>query len=355
MKYRIAKIHTNVKDPRADILIIYLGGTIGMVEDRDHSLIAINFNHIMQQLPALDTLEVSITVISFPVSLDSSNMVVQNWLDIATIIQENYKNYDGFIILQGTDTMAYSASALSFLLEGLNKPVIFTGAQLPISAVHSDARPNLISAIEIAALKKSGNAVVPEVCVYFDYKLLRGNRTTKIRSSQFNAFESLNYPPLAEVGISIDFNESMILRRDNRHKLVVRSKMDPNVAVLRIFPSFSIEILDGILNIEGLKGVVLETYGSGNAPTYDWFIDRLQKAIRKGIIIYNVSQCVGGKVIQGRYATSRILEEIGVVSGWNITIEAAITKMMYLLGQQKSPEKIKSMLEMPLCGEMDVG
>ena len=201
MKYRIAKIHTTVKNPRADILIIYIGGTIGMVQDNDNSLVAINFNHIMQQLPALDTLEVSITVISFPVSLDSSNMVIQNWLDIATIIYENYKNYDGFIVLQGTDTMAYTASALSFLLEGLNKPVIFTGAQLPISAVHSDARPNLISAIEIASLKKDGNAVVPEVCIYFDYQLLRGNRTTKIRSSQFNAFESLNYPPLAETTV----------------------------------------------------------------------------------------------------------------------------------------------------------
>ncbi len=326
-----------------------------MVPDASESLVALNFNQIMQQLPALDTLEVAITVISFPFSLDSSNMNIQNWIDIGTIIYENYKNYDGFIVLQGTDTMAYSASALSYILEGLNKPVIFTGAQLPLSAVHSDARPNLISAIEIASYKKNGKAVVPEVCIYFNYQLLRGNRTSKVRSSQFNAFESLNYPPLAEVGISIDFNYSAILKRDNRTKLSLSTSLDPNIIVLRIFPSIRKEVVETMLSIRGLRGVVLETYGSGNAPTYDWFIGALKEAIDNGITVFNVSQCLGGKVIQGRYATSRILDEIGVVSGWNITSEAAITKLMYILGRELYPENIKNFLETPVSGEMDIG
>jgi L-asparaginase len=287
--------------------------------------------------------------------MDSSNMNYQNWIDIGYIIYENYHHYDGFVILQGTDTMAYSASALSFILEGLNKPVVFTGAQLPISAIRSDARPNLITAIEIASKKIGNQPVVPEVCIYFDYQLLRGNRTRKVRSSQFSAFESENYPLLARIGIIIDFNRNAIQKYKKESRLVFHEKYDPHVIILKLFPSITQTVVENILGIEGLRGVVLETYGSGNAPTDDWFINTLKMAINRGITIYNVSQCLGGKVVHGRYATSRMLQDIGVVSGWNITTEAAITKLMFVLGQTSDSEKIKERLSSPLSGEMDVG
>jgi L-asparaginase len=355
LKYRIINIKTGAIEPKASVLIIYSGGTIGMVGDSSGSLVALKFNQIMQQLPSLNTLNLRITVISFPVPMDSSNMNYQNWIDIGYIIYENYHHYDGFVILQGTDTMAYSASALSFILEGLNKPVVFTGAQLPISAIRSDARPNLITAIEIASKKIENQPVVPEVCIYFDYQLLRGNRTRKIRSSQFSAFESENYPLLARIGIIIDFNLSAIKKYKKGTSLIFHEKYDPHVIILKLFPSITQTVVENILGIEGLRGVVLETYGSGNAPTDDWFINCLRMAIDRGIIIYNVSQCLGGKVVHGRYATSRMLQEIGVVSGWNITTEAAITKLMFVLGQTSDSEKIKELLSSPLSGEMDVG
>lgn len=355
LKYRIINIKTGVVKPRASVLIIYSGGTIGMVRDSSGSLVALKFNQIMQQLPSLNTLSVSITVISFPVPMDSSNMNYRNWIDIGFIIYENYQNYDGFVVLQGTDTMAYSASALSFILEGLNKPVVFTGAQLPISAIRSDARPNLITAIEIASKKNGEKPVVPEVSIYFDYQLLRGNRTQKIRSSQFGAFESENYPMLARIGISIDFNLPAIRKYNKGRQLAFHEKYDPNVMILKLFPSITQEVVESILKLEGLRGLVLETYGSGNAPTDEWFIQALRNGIDRGIIIFNVSQCIGGKVIHGRYATSKLLQDIGVVSGWNITTEAAITKLMFALGKSNDSKKVKELLSKPLCGEMDVG
>ncbi len=355
MNYKIIEIQSSSLKPKASVLIIYAGGTIGMVGDVSDALVPVNFNQILQELPALDSLDVAITVISFPDPLDSSEMDVQSWKEIGRLVSENYDRHDGFIVLQGTDTMAYTASALSYMLEGLNKPVILTGAQLPVSAIRSDARPNLISAIEIAVMKKNGVAVVPEVCIYFDYLLLRGNRARKVRSGQFNAFESENYPYLAKVGIHIEFNDPAILARDPNINFGFRDKMDPNVVILKIFPSITQAVVDSILGIRGLKGVVLETYGSGNAPTSPWFIGSLQKAIEKGIIIYNVSQCLGGKVIHGRYATSKMLEEIGVISGWNITTEAAVTKMMFVLGETSDATAIKDMLSTPICGEMDAG
>jgi L-asparaginase len=354
MKYRIVKIRTATRSSKGSVLIIYAGGTMGMVKDAANSLVAINFNQILRQLPDLDSLEVSVTVISFATPLDSSNMNIQSWIDIGRIIYENYHHYDGFIVLQGTDTMAYTASALSFMLEGLKKPVIFTGAQLPISAIRSDARPNLISAIEIASMKNNGIAIIPEVCIFFDHLLLRGNRTTKIRSSKFDAFESENYPHLAEVGISIDVNSPAILKRDNKAELEFIDQADPNVVILKIFPSIKQEVVESILGIAGLKGVILETYGSGNAPTYPWFINALRNTIDRGVIVFNVSQCIGGMVIHGRYATSALLGEIGVISGGNITSEAAVTKMMYLLGKHSNTGRIKKQLGTSLCGELDV-
>ncbi len=355
LKYRIINIKTGAISPKTSVLIIYSGGTIGMVRDATGSLVALKFNQIMQQLPSLNTLNVSITVISFPVPMDSSNMNYHNWIDIGYIIYENYYNYDGFVVLQGTDTMAYSASAISFILDGLNKPVVFTGAQLPISAIRSDARPNLITAIEIASKKNGEAPVVPEVCIYFDYQLLRGNRTRKIRSSQFGAFESENYPMLARIGISIDFNMAAIRKFNRDQQLVFHENYESNVMILKLFPSITQRAVEAILEMEGLKGIVLETYGSGNAPTDEWFIQALRKAIMKGVVIYNVSQCIGGKVIHGRYATSKLLQEIGVISGWNITTEAAIAKLMFVLGQSTDSEKIKQLLSTPLSGEMDVG
>jgi len=355
LKYRIINIKTGAIYPKASVLIIYSGGTIGMVRDATGSLVALKFNQIMQQLPSLNTLNVSITVISFPVPMDSSNMNYRNWIDIGYIIYENYHNYDGFVVLQGTDTMAYSASALGYILEGLNKPVVFTGAQLPISAIRSDARPNLITAIEIASKRDGDAPVVPEVSIYFDYQLLRGNRTRKIRSSQFGAFESENYPMLARIGISIDFNLPAIRKYNPNQELTFHEKYEPQVMILKLFPSITRQAVEAILEMEGLKGIILESYGSGNAPTDGWFIQSLQKAINRGIVIYNVSQCIGGKVIHGRYATSKLLQEIGVISGWNITTEAAITKLMFVLGQFTDSEKVREALSTPLAGEMDVG
>ena len=353
LKYRIINIKTGVKSPKASVLIIYTGGTIGMVRDESGALVALKFNQIMKQLPSLRALDVNLTVISFPTPIDSSNINIQNWLDLGYIIYENYHHHDGFVVLQGTDTMAYSASALSLILEDLKKPVIFTGAQLPISAIRSDARPNLITAIEIASMKKNGQAMVPEVSIYFDYQLLRGNRARKIRSNHFGAFESENYPLLAKIGINIEFDNKAILQKEKDLELKYHNRFDPNVAILKIFPSITPEVVKSIVNSDGLKGVVLETFGSGNAPTDSWFIEVLKSAIDRGIIIFNVTQCLGGKVIQGRYATSRQLADIGVIGGSNITTEAAVTKMMFLLAQESSSETIKERLIKPICGEMD--
>ncbi|MFC2123916.1 asparaginase [Bacteroidota bacterium] len=353
LKYRIINIKTGAKKTKASVLIIYTGGTIGMVRNETGTLVALKFNQIMQQLPSLRALDVNLTVISFPTPIDSSNINYQNWLDLGYIIHENYHHHDGFVVLQGTDTMAYSASALSFILEGLNKPVVFTGAQLPISAIRSDARPNLITAIEIASMKKRGRPIAPEVCIYFDYLLLRGNRARKIRSNHFGAFESEGYPLLAKIGINIEFDNPAIMHREKEMELQFHNQLDPNVAILKIFPSITQNVVNSILNTEGLKGVVLETYGSGNAPTDSWFVDLLKSAIKRGILIFNVTQCLGGKVIQGRYATSQQLEDIGVVGGSNITTEAAITKMMFLLAQESSLETIKERLKKPICGEMN--
>jgi len=323
-----------------------------MEHDSSGSLIALNFNQIVKRAPTLKNLDLRLTVISFPHPIDSSNVSIQDWKNLGYIIYENYKHYDGFVVLHGTDTMSFTASALSFMLHGLNKPIIFTGAQLPISAIRSDARPNLVTALEIAAANRDGIPITPEVCVYFDYQLMRGNRTFKKRSSQFAAFGCENYPILAKAGISITYNRDFIKKYNAEEKLDYKAEFCPDIIVLKLFPSLREEYVRHMLSIPGLKGLILESYGSGNAPTDKWFLECIREAINKGIIIYNVSQLIGGVVAHGRYETSKYLEEIGVISGRDITREAAITKLMFLLGTESDQNVIKRKLTESLCGEL---
>ena len=345
-------IHEGHAKPSSDILIIYTGGTFGMVHDDSGALVAFDFQKIPEKIPSLKSLNISITVISFEKPLDSSNMGIPEWQELAEIIKDQYDRYDGFVVLHGTDTMTYTASAISFMLEGLNKPVIITGAQLPISAIRSDARANLVSALEIAAARENGHPVVPEVCIYFDYRLTRGNRTYKKRSNQFEAFGCENYPLLARVGINIDYNRPAIKPFDPGARLNLKKIFDQNVFILRITPSLSEQFVRKVLQMPGLRGLILETYGSGNAPTAPWFLDLLRTAAGRGIILYNVSQLVGGVVNQGRYETSKYLMELGVVSGSDITIEAAWVKFMFLLGTEREQEMVRKKLAESICGEM---
>ena len=267
------------------------------------------------------------------------------------MIFDQYNDHDGFVVLHGTDTMAYTASALSFMLDGLNKPVIFTGAQLPVSEPRSDARENLITALDIASARSTDDPIVPEVCIYFDYELLRGNRSKKVESMQFDAFDSGNYPPLAKAGVKIDYNFSVIRSASRDSTLNLRATFETNIAILKLFPGIHKNVVASILNASGLKAVILETYGSGNAPTLTWLIDELEGAIARGIIIVNISQCPGGRVVQGRYETSKRLQQIGVISGADMTTEAAVTKLMLLIGEYGS-SNAKTMIGVSLAGEL---
>lgn len=343
------------KEVRSSILLIYTGGTIGMRPDpATGTLVPFDFNDIYEEFPSVRSLGVDIDTISFT-PIDSSNVTPELWVTLARMIEEKYDAYDGFVVLHGTDTMSYTASALSFMLENLAKPVVFTGSQIPIGVMRTDGRENLITSIEIAAARLAdGRAAVPEVSLYFQNRLFRANRTTKHSAEDLNAFRSYNYPALAEVGVKIIYNRQCIHYPDPSAKFSISTGLEEGVMVVKIFPGMTDQVFASMLSTEGVRGVVLETYGAGNAPTTERFLQTVGDAVARGVTIMDVTQCSRGSVAMELYETGAGLQNAGVISGRDSTTEAAVTKLMCLLGSQRDPKTLDEMLRNPICGEISL-
>ncbi len=322
-----------------------------MVKDEaTDTFVPFDFDLIEKNIPELARLNFDLSVHSFTPIIDSSDMTPAIWLEMATLIKKHYDDYEGFVILHGSDTMAFSASALSFMLEGLQKPVILSGSQLPIGEVRTDARENLITALDLASAKKNGKSLIHEVCIYFDNKLFRGNRSFKYNSAKFEAFRSPNYPVLVEAGVHLKYNESALLDNSGQ-AFVLHTELENSVSVLKLYPGISAPAVRAILESD-TRSVIMETFGAGNTTTSPWFLDMLRDAIRQGKNILNISQCKVGSVELGRYETSKYLKEMGVLNGYDMTFEAAVTKLIYLQGQFKSQSDVAYWVEKSIRGEL---
>lgn len=341
---------------RPKILMIYTGGTIGMIENPEtRALEPFDFNHLLDNVPKIKMLDFDIDSFEFERPLDSSSMDPEDWGAIAKVIEERYDDYDGFVVLHGTDTMAYTASALSFMLEGLDKPVIITGSQLPIGEVRTDGEENLIASLQVAAARnRDGSPKVREVAILFQNYLLRGNRATKHSADNFDAFKSFNYPPLGNIGMAIAYNRDALRKEFSEKPLTVHYDMDSSVIFMDLFPGISENMVNHILHAPGLKGVVLKTFGAGNGPNTKWFLDAIRDAVSRGIVIVNITQCPNGMVLPDRYQTGLEMTKAGVIAGHDMTPEAAITKLMYLLGLGMSIDQVRRGMQVPLRGELTV-
>jgi L-asparaginase len=341
---------------QSKVLLIYTGGTIGMERNpRTKALEPFDFEHLLQNVPELNHFDTQISSFQFSPPIDSSDMTPLRWTELSHVIADNYDEYDGFVVLHGTDTMAYTASAMSFMLENLTKPVIFTGSQLPIGQLRTDGKENLITSIEIASARhQDGTAIVPEVCIYFNGHLLRGNRTTKQSAEEFNAFESFNYPHLAEAGVNMVYHEELIRKPDFRKPMRPHFRLDNNVIIFSLFPGIREDLIRHIIATPNLRSIVMRTFGSGNAPQSPWLISALKEGTRRGKVIINISQCLQGCIEMGRYDTGFQLKEAGVISGFDSTVESAVTKLMFLQSQYDDSEQIRKYMQQNIRGEISI-